>query len=179
MRADVEAIIPQVLPHDGASASEVARRLGMSSRTLSRKLREQGVTYSEILDEPRAALAQSHLSDPDLPVSEIPALGRILDVPPAALYRISAHSSPRKSWTPNRGPGSGARASPETVAQFLIGLLTNASAEENVGFARSIGNARSANCECPLTGAKKLKDALAAVLTNEAQAKRVRLVELG
>jgi AraC-like DNA-binding protein len=71
IRKDVEAIISQVLPHDGASVSEVARQLGMSSRTLSRKLSEQGATYSEILDELRAALAQGYLSDCDLPVSEI------------------------------------------------------------------------------------------------------------
>jgi AraC-like DNA-binding protein len=71
IRSDVERIIPQLLPHGRAGASEVARQLGMSSRTLSRKLREEGVPYPEILDELRAALAKRYLSDRELPVSEI------------------------------------------------------------------------------------------------------------
>src|SRR3954469_10345315 len=37
--SDVERIIPQLLPHGRAGMSEVARQLGMSSRTLSRKSR--------------------------------------------------------------------------------------------------------------------------------------------
>jgi AraC-like DNA-binding protein len=67
----VERIIPQLLPHGRAELSEVARQLGMSSRTLSRKLREEGVTYAEILDKLRLALAKRYLSDRELPVTEI------------------------------------------------------------------------------------------------------------
>lgn len=113
--------------------------------------------------------------------SMFPALGRILDVSPAALYAYQRAfvTAGILDATPGRGPGSGVRASPETVAQFLIGLLTNASIEENVPLARSLGNARSTYGQCPLTGAKRFKDALANVLGSEAQAKRVRLVELG
>jgi AraC-like DNA-binding protein len=71
VRSEVERIIPQLLPHGRAGLSEVAGRLGMSSRTLSRRLREEGVAYTEILDELRLALAKRYLSDPALPVSEI------------------------------------------------------------------------------------------------------------
>jgi AraC-like DNA-binding protein len=67
----VERIIPQLLPHGRAEVSEVARQLGMSSRTLSRKLRDEGVTYAEILDKLRSALAKRYLSDRELPVTEI------------------------------------------------------------------------------------------------------------
>jgi AraC-like DNA-binding protein len=67
----VERILPQLLPHGRATISEVARQLGMSSRTLSRKLREEGSTYAEILDELRSALAKRYLRDRELPVSEI------------------------------------------------------------------------------------------------------------
>jgi len=63
----VERIIPQLLPHGRAEVSEVARQLGMSSRTLSRKLRDEGVTYAEILDKLRSALAKRYLSDRELP----------------------------------------------------------------------------------------------------------------
>jgi AraC-like DNA-binding protein len=71
IRSEVEKIIPQLLPHGRASASEVARELGMSPRTLVRKLREEGVAYAEILDELRTALGKRYLGDRGLPVSEI------------------------------------------------------------------------------------------------------------
>ena len=71
IRSDVERIVPQLLPHGRAGASEVARQLGMSSRTLSRKLRDEGSSFADIRDELRAALAKRYLSDRDLPVSEI------------------------------------------------------------------------------------------------------------
>jgi hypothetical protein len=113
--------------------------------------------------------------------SMFPKLGRIFDVSPDALYAYQRAfvAAGILDSTPGRGPGSGVRASPETVAQFLIGLLTNASVEENVHHARSLGNARSADGECRLTGAKRFKDALAAVLANETIAGRVREVLVG
>ena len=43
----------------------------MSSRTLSRKLAEEGTSFAEILDQLRAALAKRYLHDETLPVSEI------------------------------------------------------------------------------------------------------------
>ena len=71
LRSKVEATLPGLLPHGRATASEVARRLGMSSRTLSRKLGEEGTSFVEILDQLRAALAKHYLDDDALPVSEI------------------------------------------------------------------------------------------------------------
>ena len=71
LRYKVEEILPGLLPHGRAAASEVARRLGMSSRTLSRKLGEEGTSFAEILDQLRAALAKRYLDDEKLPVSEI------------------------------------------------------------------------------------------------------------
>ncbi|WP_139024979.1 AraC family transcriptional regulator ligand-binding domain-containing protein [Bradyrhizobium sp. STM 3843] len=71
IRSNVERIIVQLLPHGRANASEVARQLGMSSRTLSRKLRDEDVTYADMLEKLRAALAKRYLSDHELPVSEI------------------------------------------------------------------------------------------------------------
>ena len=71
IRSEVEQIVPQLLPHGRATAPEVARRLGTSSRTLSRKLGDEGVTFAEILNELRLALAKRYLSDRELPVSEI------------------------------------------------------------------------------------------------------------
>lgn len=70
-RSAVEDILPQLLPHGKACASEVARRLGISTRTLSRKLHEEGLVFADILKELRAALAQRYLVDRELPISEI------------------------------------------------------------------------------------------------------------
>jgi len=71
IRSKVEDILSELLPHGRATASEVARRLGMSLRTFSRKLGEEGTSFAEILDQLRAALAKRYLHDETLPVSEI------------------------------------------------------------------------------------------------------------
>lgn len=71
IRASVERIIPELLPHGGATADEVARRLGTSTRTLSRKLQQEGSPFAAVLDELRADLARRYLLDRDLPISEI------------------------------------------------------------------------------------------------------------
>jgi len=67
----VEDTLPQLLPHGKARFSEVAQRLGMSTRTLARKLNAEGVAFADILDQLRSALARRYLSERDLPISEI------------------------------------------------------------------------------------------------------------
>ena len=71
LRSVVERVLPQLLPHAKASASNVAQKLALSRRTLSRKLQDEGVAFAEILDETRAALAKRYLAERDLPVSKI------------------------------------------------------------------------------------------------------------
>ena len=71
VRSKAEDVLSKLLPHGRATASEAARRLGMSPRTLSRNLAEEGTSFAEILDELRAALAKRYLRDQTLPVTEI------------------------------------------------------------------------------------------------------------
>ena len=71
VRTKTEDVLSKLLPHGRASASEVARNLAMSSRTLSRKLGEEGTSFAEVLDQLRAALAKRYLHDETLPISEI------------------------------------------------------------------------------------------------------------
>ncbi|WP_426418452.1 AraC family transcriptional regulator [Bradyrhizobium genosp. A] len=71
LRSRVDEAIAQALPHGQANADVIAGRLGMSRRTLARALAEEGVTFSELLDELRAALAKRYLSERELPISQI------------------------------------------------------------------------------------------------------------
>ena len=71
VRSKTEDILSERLPHGGVTAVEIARRLGMSPRTLSRKLADEGTSFAEILDQLRAALAKRYLYDKALPISEI------------------------------------------------------------------------------------------------------------
>jgi AraC-like DNA-binding protein len=90
-RCRVERIIPQLLPHGRAELPEVARQLGMSSRTLSRKLRDEGLSYAEILDKLRSDLAKRYLGDHELPVTEIAWL--------LGYQEVSSFTHAFKRWT--------------------------------------------------------------------------------
>jgi AraC-like DNA-binding protein len=63
----------------------------MSSRTLTRKLAAEGLTFSGIVEEQKIDLARHYLRDSDLPISQI---GWLLG------YReISAFTHAFKRWT--------------------------------------------------------------------------------
>jgi AraC-like DNA-binding protein len=49
----------------------VARLLGMSERTLQRRLRDEGTTFAALLDDVRAEAARMYLRDPRLAVFEV------------------------------------------------------------------------------------------------------------
>src|SRR3954452_20763033 len=68
LRSAVERVLPQLLPHAKASASNVAQKLAISTRTLSRKLRDEDVAFGEIMEETRAALAKRRERQSVLPV---------------------------------------------------------------------------------------------------------------
>lgn len=52
----------------------IAEKLGMTSRTLQRKLAEEGTGYQELLDELRQEMAQNYLRDSSLSIDEIGAM---------------------------------------------------------------------------------------------------------
>ena len=49
----------------------VARKLGMSQRTLSRKLRSEGTTYGAVVNEAREVLAKAWLRNPEVAIHEV------------------------------------------------------------------------------------------------------------
>ena len=71
LRAMVENEIVQLLPHGKAQVETVASNLGMSKRTLSRRLSEEGASYSTVLDELRRDLSMQYLKDHNLSLNQI------------------------------------------------------------------------------------------------------------
>jgi AraC-like DNA-binding protein len=49
----------------------VARRLGLSSRTLQRRLAGEGASFQEVLRETRTALGGHYLAKTTLPIAEV------------------------------------------------------------------------------------------------------------
>jgi AraC-like DNA-binding protein len=70
-RLRVENAIVPLLPHGQARMPEISQRLGVSARTLERRLACEGMTFSRVLDELRFDLARRYLQERDLPISEI------------------------------------------------------------------------------------------------------------
>ena len=91
LRADVENAIVPLLPHGEARAGQVARRLGMSQRTLARRLASEDLTFASVLDGLRLDLADRYLADADLSISEIAWL--------LGYREVSAFTHAFKRWT--------------------------------------------------------------------------------
>jgi AraC-like DNA-binding protein len=70
-RIAVENAICPLLPHGQAKVDVVAQKLGVSERTLARRLSEEGATFNDILQQLKASLAIRYLEDQDMPISEI------------------------------------------------------------------------------------------------------------
>jgi len=70
-RTEIENTISPLLPHGQAKMDVIAKRLGMSTRTLTRRLAEEGVTFNEILQQLKASLAVRYLAEDDMPISRI------------------------------------------------------------------------------------------------------------
>src|SRR4249920_576324 len=71
LKVRVENAIAVLLPHGEMNFDAVASELGMSGRTISRKLALEGHSFSRILDDLRLALARRYLTESDMPISEI------------------------------------------------------------------------------------------------------------
>jgi AraC-like DNA-binding protein len=69
----LNSLIKAYLPDGYPRATFMAELLGMSVRTLNRRLAELEWSYSMLVDEVRFNSAKTHLSDPDIPIAEISA----------------------------------------------------------------------------------------------------------
>src|SRR5262245_40085254 len=91
LRTRVENAISSVLPHGKVLVEDVARSLGMSKRTLARKLSDEGLNFTEILQQLRHDLAVRYLKDCKLHVSKIAWL--------LGFHEVSAFTHAYKRWT--------------------------------------------------------------------------------
>ena len=71
LKVKVENSIAALLPHGKVRIDMVATKLGMSSKTLARRLSSEGQSFSQILSSLRSALAHRYLVDRTLPISKI------------------------------------------------------------------------------------------------------------
>jgi AraC-like DNA-binding protein len=90
-RLKVENAIAPLLPHGRAKMEEIAKRLGVSRRTLTRLLASEGCTFVGILDALRLSLAKSYLREQNLRTSEVAWL--------LGFGEVSAFNHACKRWT--------------------------------------------------------------------------------
>jgi AraC-like DNA-binding protein len=69
--SDVRSLIGKELATGGPDASSVASRLGMSLRTLSRRLAAEGTSYRDLMDDVRRGLALDQVGNSSLDLAEI------------------------------------------------------------------------------------------------------------
>jgi AraC-like DNA-binding protein len=91
LRVTIENAITLLLPHGKARLATVAKELGMSSRTLARKMAAEELSFSTVLNQLRSDLATHYLSDTDLSISQIAWL--------VGYQGIGAFSHSYKRWT--------------------------------------------------------------------------------
>ena len=84
------ARIEAELPDGNTNASAVAEKLGVSARTLHRRLQHEGVSYQELLDRVRLRLAARHLAA-GRPIGEVALL--------VGFAQASTFHRAFKSWT--------------------------------------------------------------------------------
>jgi AraC-like DNA-binding protein len=93
LRTRVENAISSLLPHGRVVVDNVARSLGMSKRTLARKLSDEGLNFTDVLQQLRRDLAVRYLDDPQLHISKIAWL--------LGFSEVSAFTHAFKRWTGN------------------------------------------------------------------------------
>jgi AraC-like DNA-binding protein len=82
---DVRRALASRIGADGTRMSAIARHLGISERTLQRRLADDGVSYQELVEEVRRAAAGRYLDESALAIGEIAYLLGYSE--PAAFHR--------------------------------------------------------------------------------------------
>ena len=91
IRTLVENVVTPLLPHGTARADIVAKKLGMSQRTLARRLAEEGMTFTEVVQQLKMTLARHYLAEETMPISKVAWL--------VGFEEASSFSHACKRWT--------------------------------------------------------------------------------
>jgi AraC-like DNA-binding protein len=110
LRSRIENAIAPVLPHGEAKFDEIAQKLGVSRRTLARRLKEEGLTFSEVLQKLRTDLIARYLSESNLSISQIAWL--------VGFRSVGAFSHSCKRWS---------GTSPKMLRETLLKKISGAS----------------------------------------------------
>lgn len=104
VRGRVERLLMPILHGGGANIEAIASRMGVSRQTLFRRLKAEGVTFAQVLDELRHTLALHYLSGKKVSVNETAYLVGFSE--PAAFsraFRRWTGSTPRAARALARG----------------------------------------------------------------------------
>jgi len=71
LSARVQLVILEKLPSGNVKEAEIASELGLSSRTMQRRLLDEGVNFQALLQTSRQRLAEQYIRDENLSISEI------------------------------------------------------------------------------------------------------------
>jgi AraC-like DNA-binding protein len=96
-RSNLENAIALLLPHGNLTALAIAHKLGISRRTMSRRLSSEGLTYSGVLSDLRYELAKHYLGEAGISITRVAWL--------LGYHEVSAftHAFKRRSGlTPNQ-----------------------------------------------------------------------------
>jgi AraC-like DNA-binding protein len=109
----VRSKMDEVLANGTPTLGAVARRLGMSGRTLQRRLTEEGLSFSDVVDDVRKTAALGLIENPRFSVFEVAALAGYRDAQSfrAAFVRWTG-VTPRDYRRARSGVGTCTRQSP-------------------------------------------------------------------
>jgi len=71
LRASVESEIYRLLPYGRANVETVAKALGISPRTLGRRLAEEGTNFAKLMDDLRRTLSLQYVREPNFTMAQI------------------------------------------------------------------------------------------------------------
>ena len=118
MRAAVENEIQRLLPHGRARSEIVAKAQAVSSRTLTRRLAEEGTNFAEVVDGLRRSLAAQYLHESSFTLAQI---GWLLGYEGSDLVPSCVQALDRPLAVPGPKRDAASRAGIESSSRRRIG----------------------------------------------------------
>jgi AraC-like DNA-binding protein len=94
-----------LLPGGRITLNQMAAHLGMSTRSLQRRLEEEGSTFGELLDQVRRELAAGYLDSSDHPVTTVAALLGYGSPSSFTRWFATTFGTTPQAWRAQRGSG--------------------------------------------------------------------------